>query len=226
MRSTCRTSIGPYWAKAASTVIYLRNRCATNGMHELTPYEIVVGRKPILSHLNVFGSIKNERIPNKKREKFNTKLEKCILVGYSSKQKAYKCFNPSTRVVRVSRDVDFDESASWYKPDSTPSIPTKEELDVNSDDNIQPSPLPKDRPSSIELTGAQEPSSIPSTSQLGAKLHKGKGKMPEYEVNHPDNSDPDVLAPLLDSGFDVHITRTPGVKKALTSANEKLCRSS
>ena len=53
-----------YWAKVASRAVYLMNRCTTNGVHELTPYELLVGRKLILSHLNVFGSIANVRIPN------------------------------------------------------------------------------------------------------------------------------------------------------------------
>ena len=51
--------------------------------------------------------------------------------------------------------------------------------------------------------------------------------MPEYEVeDHPDNSDSDLSARSLDSEFGVPIMRTPGVKKALTSTNEKLRRSS
>ena len=72
---------GLYWAEGASTTVYLMNRCTTDGVHELTPYEIFVGRKPILSHLKVFGSITNVRIPNEDREKPDAKLEECILVG-------------------------------------------------------------------------------------------------------------------------------------------------
>ena len=55
-----------YWTKAASTTVYLINRCTTNGVHELTLYEILVGRKSFLSHLKVFRSIANVRIPNEK----------------------------------------------------------------------------------------------------------------------------------------------------------------
>ena len=54
-----------YWAEATSMTVYLMNQCTTNGMHELNPYEILVGRKPIHSHLKVFGSIANVRIPKK-----------------------------------------------------------------------------------------------------------------------------------------------------------------
>ena len=103
---------------------------------------MLVGRKATLSHVKVFGSIANIRIPNENREKFNAKSEKCILVGYSSDKNAYKCFNPSTRAVWVSHDVIFNESASWYKPDATPFNPIEEELNVNTDDDIQPNPLP------------------------------------------------------------------------------------
>ena len=129
------------------------NRCTTNGVHELTPYEIFIGRKPILSHLKVFRSIAHIRISNVNREKPDAMSEKCILIGYSSAKKAYKCFNPSTRTVQVIRDITFDESASWYKRDATPSDPIEEELNDISDDEIRPNPLAKESSSSIELNG-------------------------------------------------------------------------
>ena len=60
-------------------------------------------------------------IPDEKRQKLNPKSEKCILIGYSLEQKGYKCYNPSPRKVRVSRDVVFDKSASWYAPKMIPT---------------------------------------------------------------------------------------------------------
>ena len=55
-------------------------------------------------------------VPKEKRRKLDAKAEKCILVGYSDEEKGYKCYNPRTKQARVSRDVVFDESASWYLP--------------------------------------------------------------------------------------------------------------
>ena len=49
--------------------------------------------------------------------------------------------------------------------------------------------------------------------------------MPEYEVNHPDESDSDMSTRSFDNDFGVPIVRTFGVKKAIKSANEKLRRS-
>ena len=51
-----------------------------------------------------------------KQSKSDAKVEKSILVGYIDEQKSYKCYNPQTKLVRVSRDVVFDESALWYQP--------------------------------------------------------------------------------------------------------------
>ena len=47
------------------------------------------------------------------------------MIDYSPEQKGYKCYNPRTKQVQVSRDVVFDESASCYalptpSPDSIP----------------------------------------------------------------------------------------------------------
>ena len=55
-------------------------------------------------------------VPDEKRRKLDPKSEKCVLVGYSYEQKGYKCYNPQTKQVRVSQDVIFDESATWYLP--------------------------------------------------------------------------------------------------------------
>ena len=71
-------------------------------------------------------------------------------MGYTSKQKGYKCFNPTTRLVWVSQEVIFDELATWYEPNSTLFAPTEEELDDNSDGDIQQQP--QEPPSTESIT--------------------------------------------------------------------------
>ena len=95
------------------------NRCTTSGVHDVTPHEKLFGKKPDLSHVRIFGSIAYVHIPDDTRQKVDPKSEKCILVGYSLEQIGYKCYNPSTRKARTSRDVVFDEFASWYAPETT-----------------------------------------------------------------------------------------------------------
>ena len=71
------------------------------------------------------------------------------------------------------------------------------------------------------LSGPQEPPSDQSTSRLSQKMDKGKAKIPEYEDDHFDRNESTHSLDSEFGGFDVPIE----VKKARTSANEKLCRS-
>ena len=65
--------------------------------------------------MRVFGSFVYVHGPKKKRRKLDAKAEKCILVGYSDKQKGYKCYNPEPKKL-VSRDVVFEGSPLCYLP--------------------------------------------------------------------------------------------------------------
>jgi hypothetical protein len=75
----------------------------------MTLKEKFIGKKSNVSHLKVFGYIAYVHVPDEKRSKLDPKVEKCIFIGYSLEQKGYKCFNPSTRKLQMSRDVMFDE---------------------------------------------------------------------------------------------------------------------
>ena len=156
------------------------NRCTTSVAHKLTPHKKYYGKKPDLSHVRIFGSIAYVNIPDEKWQKLDPKLEKCILVGYSLRQKGYKLLNPSTQKVRISRDVVFEGSTSWYEHEPTPPEPFLVDLD-DTEDNDQLRSIPEESPVSTRLSKPQEPSSNRSTSQPSPKMDKGKAKMPKYE---------------------------------------------
>ncbi|MCO5600233.1 hypothetical protein L7F22_054343 [Adiantum nelumboides] len=103
-----------YWAEAASTTVYTMNRTATVAIHDMTPKEKFTGKKPDVSHFKVLGCIAYVHVPDELRTKLDPKAKKCVFIGYSLEQKGYKCYNPSTHQVRVSRNVVFDEMATWY----------------------------------------------------------------------------------------------------------------
>jgi hypothetical protein len=103
-----------YWAKAVAITVYIMNMTPTTTMHGMTSKEKYNGRKPNLSHLKVFGCIAYVHVPHELQTKLDLKAEKCVFIGYSYEQKGYKCYNPVTREMRVSRDVVFDEMSSWY----------------------------------------------------------------------------------------------------------------
>jgi hypothetical protein len=105
-----------FWVEAVTTIVYIMNQTPTTTIHGMTPEEKFTGKKPDISHFKMFGCIAYVHVLDEKRSKLDPKTEKCIFIRYSLEQKGYKCFNPSTRKLQVSRDVVFDEMVSWYPP--------------------------------------------------------------------------------------------------------------
>lgn len=100
-----------FWAEAVSTAVYLKNRSIASGLKDKTPYEIWHDRKPILSHIRIFGSPTMVHVPKERRTKWDKKARKHILVGYSEHVKGYRVYDPVKNQVTTSRDVVVMESA-------------------------------------------------------------------------------------------------------------------
>jgi len=101
-----------FWAEAVTIAVYIMNRTPTVTVHGMTPEEKFISKKSDVSHLRVFGCIAYVHVLDEKRSKLDPKAKKCIFIGYSLKQKGYRCFNFSTRKLQVSRDCVFDEMVS------------------------------------------------------------------------------------------------------------------
>jgi transposase InsO family protein len=67
------------------------NKGILRSNNEKTPYELCKGRLENIKHFRVFGNICYIKREDKKIGKFDSQVDKGILVGYSSKNKAYKC---------------------------------------------------------------------------------------------------------------------------------------
>ena len=80
----------------------------------------------------MFGCIACVHVPDELRTKLDPKAEKCIFIGYSLEQKGYRCYNPVTRKLCVSRDVVFDEMSSWYGAEKTSGIDYDDHVVVES----------------------------------------------------------------------------------------------
>ena len=99
-----------YWAEALNTAVYLRNRSPTSTLKNATPYEILYGTKPNVSHLKVFGSIAYAHIPKDERQKLDSKSRKCIFLGYGETTKGYRLLDTNTQKIIYSCNVIFDEN--------------------------------------------------------------------------------------------------------------------
>jgi hypothetical protein len=101
-----------FWVEAIATTVYIMNQTPTSTIHGMTLEKKFTCKKPDVSHLRVFGCITYMHVLDEKRSKLDPKVDKCIFIGYSLEQEGYKCFNPSTPKLQVSRNVVFDEMVS------------------------------------------------------------------------------------------------------------------
>lgn len=69
------------WGEAINNVVYILSRCPTKKQKNNVPEEVWSGKRPSVSHLNVFGSICYKHVSHARR-KFEDKSEPMILVGY------------------------------------------------------------------------------------------------------------------------------------------------
>jgi hypothetical protein len=100
------------WAKAVDTAKYLLNMSPSSALVDTTSNEVWLGKKPLISHLKVFGCDAFVHVPKEKRRKLDKKAVKCIFIRYKEGMRGYKLWDLASRKKAYSRDVVFREFKS------------------------------------------------------------------------------------------------------------------
>ncbi|KAA0033083.1 copia protein [Cucumis melo var. makuwa] len=167
----CKKMPKEFWAQAVECAVYLSNRSPTRSLWNKTPQQAWTGRKPSIGHLRVFGCMAYAHIPDQKRSKLDDKSEKYVFVGYDASSKGYKLYNPVTKKTIVSRDVVFDEEASWNwndEPEDYKFLCFPDERDEPSDIASPPtSPItPQQSTSSSSASSSEGPRGMRSLQDI------------------------------------------------------------
>ena len=91
-----------FWTQVVHISVHIQNRVMVRNNTDKTPYELWKGRPANVKHFRVFGS-------NGRMGKFDSRVDKGILVGYSSTRKSYKCYNLRLNKVVENINVTIDE---------------------------------------------------------------------------------------------------------------------
>jgi len=127
-----------FWAEAVNTASYLLNRMTTKVLGDKTPYEIWYVFKPNVDYLKVFGSPCYVLQPEVKRRKLDQKADMGILIGYSTKSKAYKIYDLKSNKVVIARNVKVADNGIWNWEAASIEGTKQEyqiELDATEDDD-------------------------------------------------------------------------------------------
>lgn len=99
-----------FWGEAVATANFIQNRVVTRST-DTTPFERWNNAKPGMNHFQIFGSKCFVHIHSDKRGKLDDVAVEMIFLGHDQNSKAYRCYNPATKRVEISRDVRFCSSA-------------------------------------------------------------------------------------------------------------------
>lgn len=97
-----------YWRNVVNTIVYTINRIQLRFGAYKTPYELWFGNVPTVKYFRIFGSkcyIKRDKAVGK----FDARSDEGIFLGYSTKSKAYRCFNLRLKKIIESAHVKIDE---------------------------------------------------------------------------------------------------------------------
>ncbi|GKF31396.1 putative ribonuclease H-like domain-containing protein, partial [Tanacetum coccineum] len=98
-----------FWTEAVSTACYVLNRVLVTRPHNKTPYELLSGKVPKISHLKPFGCHVTILNTSDHLGKFEGKADEGFHVGYSAHIKAYRVYNLSNKKIEETLNLRYME---------------------------------------------------------------------------------------------------------------------
>nr|GEV16644.1 ribonuclease H-like domain-containing protein [Tanacetum cinerariifolium] len=96
-----------FWTEAVRTVCYVLNRVLVTSPHNKTPYALLTGNIPLVSHFKPFrGHVTILNISDH-LGKFDGKADEGYVVGYSASNKAYRVYNVPNKRVEETMNIRF-----------------------------------------------------------------------------------------------------------------------
>ncbi|GKE22899.1 putative ribonuclease H-like domain-containing protein, partial [Tanacetum coccineum] len=131
-----------FWTEAVSTACYVLNRVLITNPHNKTPYALLTGKTPSISHFKPFGCHVTILNTSDHLCKFVRKADEGYLVGYSASNRAYRVYNMANKKVEETMNLRFlEEKANIQDSDCdeqvilVPSYPSNNIIGAELEDS-------------------------------------------------------------------------------------------
>ena len=130
----------PFWGEVTLNIVHAINRIPSIVIHNQTLYERLFGSPPDYHHLRSFGYACFVLLQPHKHNKLESRSRLCCFLGYGETQKGYRCYDPVSQCLRVSRNVVFWEHRLFVELSHfRSSLTTSYVLKIFQDESLVPS---------------------------------------------------------------------------------------
>ncbi|GJV76185.1 putative ribonuclease H-like domain-containing protein, partial [Tanacetum coccineum] len=98
-----------FWTEAVRTACYVLNRVLVTSPHNKTPYALLTGNIPSVSHFKPFGCHVTILNTSDHLGKFDGKADEGYIVGYSASNRAYRVYNVPNKRVEETMNLKYLE---------------------------------------------------------------------------------------------------------------------
>ncbi|KAL4589254.1 hypothetical protein LXL04_002160 [Taraxacum kok-saghyz] len=103
-----------FWGEAAFTAVYTINRHPTPVLQNKSPYELLHKTLPGYDILRVWGCACFVQLQSHERAKLEPRSRLCCFLGYGIEHKGYRCWDPISKRLRISRHVHSPLSSLFF----------------------------------------------------------------------------------------------------------------
>ncbi|WJZ99277.1 hypothetical protein VitviT2T_017734 [Vitis vinifera] len=132
--------LAPFWGEAGLHAVHAINRIPSVVIHNQTPYERLFGSPPDYHHIRSFGSACFDLLQPYEHNKLEPRSRLYCFLGYGETQKGYRCYDPVSHRLRVSRNVVFWEHRLFVELSHfRSSLTNSSVLEIFPDESLVPS---------------------------------------------------------------------------------------
>ncbi|KAJ0624243.1 putative RNA-directed DNA polymerase [Helianthus annuus] len=108
-----------FWADAFASATHIINRVPTPLLENKSPFQVLFNQEPKFSNFRVYGCRVFPYLRDYAKHKLEPRSLPCIFIGYCSSHKGFRCLDPTTNRVFISRHARFNESSFLFKDSHT-----------------------------------------------------------------------------------------------------------